>query len=179
MPRGWKEVEMCLQGRTWLIPVVVLDATSLAFSALLGLYFTYFTGMVWDVASRVYWFRDDETGKYPFSEESSPRADGEASNCIIFSSVEAPPATTLLPSLDSLENTNLALKAIQDSHLEEHLKPSLRSLLFNNLNVCTTKVGRTRDLPHQFTSYLSEILSSLTYETSNNERAHHVEGWHH
>lgn len=45
---------------------------------------TCFTGMVWDVAGRVYWFSDDELRKYPFCEESSPWAYGEASKCIFF-----------------------------------------------------------------------------------------------
>ncbi|KAE8297832.1 Retrovirus-related Pol polyprotein from transposon 17.6 Protease [Larimichthys crocea] len=41
------------------------------------------------------------------------------------------------------------LRAVQESHLEEHIKPQLHNLLGNNVDVCTTKVGRTGILKHQ------------------------------
>ncbi|KAG7480145.1 hypothetical protein JOB18_044254 [Solea senegalensis] len=43
----------------------------------------------------------------------------------------------------------LRLDAVQESHLEEHVKPQLHNLLLNNVDVCTTKVGRTEMLRHQ------------------------------
>lgn len=49
-----------MQGKTWMVPVVVLDSKTLAFPALLGLDFMFFTGMLLDVAVGQYWFQDDE-----------------------------------------------------------------------------------------------------------------------
>lgn len=78
--------------------MVVLEATSLAFPVLLGFDFAYFTGMVWDIVGSVFWFRDDETRKYPFSLETSPLMVGEVITSPAFFSAEASPTTTFLGS---------------------------------------------------------------------------------
>ncbi len=140
---------MCLQDRTWLIPVVALHSKSLAFPALLGLDFTYLTGMPWDVVAGVHWFRDDERRKYSFSAESCLLGEGPAGNSGAFLSLEASSALTLSPALTKPEDSDLALKAIKESHLKEHMKPQLKTLLLNNTDVCTTKVGHTDILKHQ------------------------------
>ncbi len=36
-PLGWADVDICLHGKTWLMPVVVLSPQALAFSVVLGL----------------------------------------------------------------------------------------------------------------------------------------------
>lgn len=43
-PLGWTDVEICLHGKTWSIPMVVLSPQALAFSVVLGLDFVFFSG---------------------------------------------------------------------------------------------------------------------------------------
>ena len=140
---------MSLHDKTWLITVVVLDSRTLAFPALIGLDFLFFTGMQLDVAGGMYWFRDNVEKKFYFCAESSLSGEGENGNSIAFFSVVAPSATALFPTQAPLEDSDLMLRAVQESHLEEHIKPQLHNLLCNNVDVCTTKVGRTEILKHQ------------------------------
>lgn len=149
IPLGWSEMELSLQDKTWLLAVVVLDSKTLAFPALLGLDFVFFTGMQIDVSGGVYWFRENEKTRFAFCAESSLMGEGETSNYVAFFSVVAPSATALFPTLTTLEDSDLFQKAIQESHLEEHRKPQLKTLLLKNADVCTTKMGRTDILKHQ------------------------------
>ena len=87
--------------------------------------------------------------KFYFCAESSLSGEGETGNSIAFFSVVAPSATALFPTQAPLEDSDLMLRAVQESHLEEHIKPQLHNLLCNNVDVCTTKVGRTEILKHQ------------------------------
>lgn len=106
------ELELSLQNKTWLVSVVVLDSNTLAFPALLGLDFVFYTGL------------QLETGNY-----------------VAFFSAEVPSATALLPTGTTLEDSNLLLKEVQESNLEEHRKPLLYNMLQEKMDVCTTNVG--------------------------------------
>ena len=122
---------MSLRDKTWLVTVVVLDSRTLAFPALRGLDFVLFTGMQLDVAGGMYWFWGNVEKKFYFCAESSLSGEGETGNSIAFFSVEAPSATALFPTQTPLEDSDLMLRAVQESHLEEHVKPQL--LLKNSL----------------------------------------------
>ena len=135
IPLGWVEMELILQDKTWLLAVVVLDFKTLAFPALLGLDFVFFTGMQIDVAEGVYWFRENEKQQFSFCTESSLMGEGKTSNYVALFSVVAPSATALFPTLTTMEDSDLFQKAIQESHLEEHRKSQLKALLLNNADV--------------------------------------------
>lgn len=87
--------------------------------------------------------------RFSFLTESSLFGEEEAGNYVVFFSVEAPSSTALFPTRVTLEDSELIHKAVQESHLMEHMQSKLTALLCQNADVCTTKVGCTKLLQHQ------------------------------
>ncbi len=59
-PLGWMGVEIILHNRPCTLPVVVLSSQTLAFSAVIGLDFLFFSGIQLDVMNQMYWFQDEK-----------------------------------------------------------------------------------------------------------------------
>ena len=80
-PLGWSEIKITLHTSTITLPVTVLAPEMLAFPAVLGLDYLFFSGLQLDVQNKAYWFHSDE--KYYFQKESVHFSEGNAPSAVV------------------------------------------------------------------------------------------------
>ena len=137
-PLGWSDMDLTLKTQTVTLPCVVLPASSLAFPAVVGLDFIFFSGLQFDVSENSYWFKCNKKRQYQFLKES--QSTGFSPQLAFFSAV---PPGSLEPCPDLLQAATLT------SHLDDFGKKQLLRRLQANSDVCTEKLGNTNILTHK------------------------------
>lgn len=108
-PLGWSEVNITLHTLTITLPVAVLASDMLAFPAVLGLDYLFFSGLQLDIRNKAYWFNPDE--KYYFQKESVHSSEWSAPASVALFSALAP--------CSIVAESDLLQMACQDACLDE------------------------------------------------------------
>ncbi|XP_060796136.1 uncharacterized protein LOC132898493 [Neoarius graeffei] len=137
-PLGWGEVELMVQSVPVTLPVAVLSAQTLAFPAVFGLDYIFFTGLQVDVRNNVYWFEHHE--RFPFQREGASLK-GWHPSVALFSAMAPYPLFA--------DETDLLSIACRDACLEGGERQQLMSQLNQNRDVCTNALGQTNVLSHK------------------------------
>lgn len=140
-PLGWSDMNLTIQTQSVNLPCVILPARSLAFPAVVGLDFSFFSGLQFDVAENRYW--SNKKHQYQFLRESAARPDVGYSPQLAFFSAVAPVNLVPLPPSPDLLQT-----ATSNAQLDSFAKNQLLQQLKENLDVCTATLGCTSVLTH-------------------------------
>ncbi|KAI2647959.1 Retrovirus-related Pol polyprotein from transposon 17.6 [Labeo rohita] len=145
-PLGWTEMEVQINNRNWVVPVVIMSEEMLVFSVILGLDFLFYSGLQIDVTTNTYWFKPNEKQRFSFNGGSQKLNDwGLERPVALYTAI---PPTPTVPSFEA-ELADLVEKAVQHAQLEEEGKRMLLEQLQQNSDVCSTKLGHTKLLSHQ------------------------------
>lgn len=141
-PLGWTEMEFQLHSRHWVLPTVVFSDKMLAFSVVLGLDFLFLSGLQIDVSTNTYWFKPYEKDRFTFNDDIPKLHDWGPERQVAL-------ITTIAPiPLSPNSSEEVILQAVRNAQLEENEKLTFMEQLQQNLDVCTTKLGRTKLLNH-------------------------------
>ncbi len=163
-PLGWTEVEIILHTRPCTLPVVVLSSQTLAFSAVIGLDFLFFSGIQLDVMNQMYWFQDEKE-KHVFQKEHQGWT--MESQVALFSAIAPCPIETL----DLEESVKSFDPIIHDVNLTECEKQHLFAQIDAHSDVCTTKLGCTNVLTHKIFLTQEMPIKQKSYRVSLSKRS--------
>nr|XP_054598745.1 uncharacterized protein LOC129163840 [Nothobranchius furzeri] len=141
-PLGWSELKLTIQSATVTLPCVILPGKSLAFPAVVGLDFIFFSGLQFDVSENSYWFKANKHQRYLFISASAGKPGNHSQPHVAFFSAMTP-AQLISPPHNYLE------MAVQNAHLDDFGKKQLLYQLQNNKHICTNSLGRTNLLTHK------------------------------
>lgn len=109
-PLGWIEIEVQVNNRNWVVPVVIMSEEMLVFPVILGLDFLFCSGLQIDVKTNTYWFKPDEKQRFPFNGGFQNLNDwGLERPVALFTAI---PPTLEIPSFEG-ELADLVEKAVQ------------------------------------------------------------------
>lgn len=162
-PLGWTEMDVQVNKRNWVVPVVIMSEEMLVFPVVLGLDFLFYSGLQIDVTTNTYWFKPDEKQRFPFCGGFQNVNDWGLERPVAL--ITAIPPKLTIPSCEG-DLVDLVGKAVQNAQLETKEKLRLLEQLQQNSDVCTNKLGHTKLLNHQIFLTEDVPVKSKPYRVS-------------